>query len=343
MILPFHSTARKKNPGEKIHVLAGDLGGTKTNLAYYSWEETGIIKIRGMQYKSQDFQHISEILGQFMEGLPMPGSVCLAVAGPVMNGMATLTNLNWQIDQHELSRHFRIPKVSLINDLEANAYGIALLDEKDFALIHNVSNITEGNAAIIAPGTGLGEAGLYWDGKYYHPFGSEGGHSDFSPRNESDIELLRYLQKKFGHVSWERLVCGPGILNIYQFLRDEKNFEVQDWLLEKMKDHDNSTIISQHTETSEICNETMARFIRFLAQESANLVLKLKATSGLFIGGGIVPQMVPLFTKYNFNSSYCKSGRLNYLLEKVPIRIILNNKTALLGAAFYGHEHYHHD
>lgn len=182
---------------------------------------------------------------------------------------------------------------------------------KDIAVIHAGDEVPVGNAAVIAPGTGLGEAGLYWDGNYYHPFATEGGHSDFAPRNEFDFEMYTFLQKKFGHVSRERLICDPGIVNIYHFLREEKKWEEPEWLKGKV-------------------------FIRYLAYESANLAFKLKATGGLFIGGGIAPQIVSLFENSSFYSSFCQSGRLNYLLEKIPVKIILNTKTALLGAAFYG-------
>jgi glucokinase len=182
----------------------------------------------------------------------------------------------------------------------------------------------------------LGEAGLFWDGNYYHPFATEGGHCDFAPRNNFDFELYSFLQKKFGHVSWERLVCGPGIVNIYQFLRDEKKRNEPEWLKEKLNGEDEAAVISGHSKQSEICNETMQLFVRYLAYESANLVIKLKATGGLFIGGGIAPQLITLFQDNAFYSSFCQSGRLNYLLEKVPVKVILNPKTALLGAAYVG-------
>ena len=211
-----------------------------------------------------------------------------------------------------------------------------MLTEKDLDILHGGQDSPVGNAAVIAPGTGLGEAGLYWDGEYYHPFATEGGHCDFASRNGFDFELYSFLQHKFGHVSWERSVCGPGIVNIYQFLRDEKRREEPEWVKEKMKNADQAAIISRLVPQSGICKEAMQLFVRYLAYESANLVIKLKATGGLYIGGGIVPQIVPLLQNNVFYSSFCQSGRLNYLLEKVPVKIILNTKTALLGAAWYG-------
>ena len=240
------------------------------------------------------------------------------------------------MDSSEIAKHMRLANVYLINDLEATAYGLAMLTDKDTLVIHKGSVTPSGNAAIISPGTGLGEAGLYFDGKLYHPFATEGGHSDFAPRDNTDFELYEYLQNKFGHVSFERVVCGPGIFNIYQFLKEEKELEEPVWLTDEISEGDAAAVISKHIEKSALCDETMRLFIRFLAHESANLVLKMKATGGLFIGGGSAPQIIPLFEKYQFNTSFVNSGRMNHLLEKVTFSIILNTKTAMLGAAYYG-------
>jgi glucokinase len=240
------------------------------------------------------------------------------------------------MDSNEIAKHISLANVYLINDLEATAYGLAMLTDKDLMIIHKSSDTPFGNAAIIAPGTGLGEAGLYFDGKLYHPFATEGGHSDFASRDKTDFELYEYLQNKFGHVSNERVICGPGILNIYQFLKEEKRLEEPGWIIDKIKKGDAAAVISNHIEQSDLCNQTMRLFICFLAYESANLVLKMKATGGLFIGGGIAPQLISLFEKYQFNYFFVDSGRMNHLLEKVTVSIILNTKTAMLGAAYYG-------
>lgn len=338
MLLPFASTRPSNVKNEKFTALAGDIGATKTNLAIYQWMDGGIARIRESTFISKDYQGILEILKIFMDGLSGPDAVCLAVAGPILGDKAILTNLHWEVRRQEISGFFGTENIYLINDLEANAYGLSMLDEKEISVIHSVSTVSPGNAAIIAPGTGLGEAGIYWDGIHYHPFATEGGHSDFAVRNETEFALLYYLQKKFGHVSWERLVCGPGIMNIYHFLKEEKKMEEPKWLKEKIGTADQASIISEHADTSHLCDETMKYFFLFFARESANLVLKIKATGGLFIGGGIAPKLVPLFTKYHFFSTFCDSGRMNFLLEKVPIHIILNNKAALLGAAYFAHE-----
>ena len=336
MLLRFKIPKESKASRRNSTVLAGDIGATKSNLALFKVEGGNVASLQEAQYKSQEYKNIIELTNTFIKNIPLPDSICFGVAGPVLNGHAKLSNIMWEIDSNELSNHFGVKNVQLINDLEATAYGLAMLTEKDITEIHKGNDAAVGNAAVIAPGTGLGEAGLYWDGNYYHPFATEGGHSDFAPRNQFDFDLYNFLQKKFGHVSWERLVCGPGIVNIYDFLRDEKKREEPEWLQEKYNNGDAAAVISQHVKQSEICKETMQVFIRYLAYESANLILKLKATGGLFIGGGIAPQIVSLFENNVFYSSFCQSGRLNYLLEKVPVKIILNTKTALLGAVYYG-------
>lgn len=316
-------------------ILAADVGATKTNLALFKYEHNDPIVLHYSKFKSNDYSNVIDLINEFQKDLPSPDSICLAVAGPVQNNHAKLTNLAWEIDREDLIRHFKIPGIHLINDLEATAYGLPLLRESDFSEIHKGEN-TAGNIAIIAPGTGLGEAGLYWDGEQHHPFATEGGHCDFAPRNKFDFELYSFIQKKFGHVSWERLICGPGILNIYQFLRDEKKREEPAWLAVEFENADAAIIISRNFHKCEICKETMRLFIGYLAHESANLVLKFKATGGLFIGGGIAPQITSLLQDDIFFSSFCQSGRLSYLLEKITVKIILNTRTALLGAADYG-------
>ena len=336
MLLPIKSSGKLRIQDKSEIVLAGDVGATKTNLALFKSKGNAIVSIAKKEFVSKEYKNITEMIGVFLKESPVPDCFCFGVAGPVMNGRAKLSNLLWDIESRQLARHFKIKKVKLINDLEANAYGLAMLNQKDVTSVHSVKNAEKGNVALISPGTGLGEAGMYWDGEFYHPFATEGGHCDFAPRNEFDFELYNFLKKKFGHVSWERLICGPGIVNIYHFLRDIKKRKEPEWLMKKMKEGDAAAIISQHVDKSAICKETMEHFIRYLAYESANIVLKFKATGGLFIGGGIAPKIISLFKENNFYDSYCQSGRLNYLLEKVPIKIILNEETALLGAAWYG-------
>ena len=335
-MLPLLFSDSNKNKAGNFLVLAGDVGATKTNLALFKMNGNGAEALKEGNYKSQQYKSFTEITDDFLKGQADPEACCIGVAGPVFDGKVKLTNLSWKMDSSEIAKHIKLENVYLINDLEATAYGLAMLTDKDTVVIHKGSDMASGNAAIIAPGTGLGEAGLYFDEKLYHPFATEGGHTDFASRDKTDFELYEYLQNKFGHVSYERVICGPGILNIYQFLKEEKKLEEPGWLSNEINKGDAAAVISKHIEQSILCDETMRLFIRFLANESANLSLKMKATGGLFIGGGIAPQLIPLFEKYQFNNSFLDSGRMNHLLEKVTVRIILNPKTALLGAAYYG-------
>lgn len=328
--------SEKRSSGKSITVLAGDIGGTKTNLALFSMSGDQLTPLKEASYKSQDFESFTRIADHFLKGATLPEAICIGVAGPVLGGKVKLTNLVWEIDGHEIADHLGVAEVQLINDLEAMAYGLAMLSNKDAKLVHEGMKDASGNAAVIAPGTGLGQAGLFWDGQFYHPFATEGGHCDFAPRNQMDFDLYEFLQYEFGHVSWERLVCGPGIFNIYRFLREVMKLKEPAWLTQKLSEGDAPAVISKNVDNSELCKETMQLFIRYLAFESANLVLKMKATGGLFIGGGIPPQIIRLFGEYQFNQFFLGSGRMNLLLEKVPVKIILNPKAGLLGAAYYG-------
>ncbi|PWU02412.1 MAG: glucokinase, partial [Bacteroidetes bacterium] len=199
-----------------INILAGDVGGTKTNIALYRADKKGLTLLRESRYTSREYQSLKDIISQF-SGNEWPDKICMAVAGPVLNGKVKLTNLSWDLDSNKMSEELKVP-INFINDLEANAYGLAGMHSSELAPIHTSELSGSGNIALISAGTGLGEAGLYFDGKKYHPFAAEGGHSDFAPRTEQDVQLWRYLQKQFGHVSWERVVAGPGIHNIFLYL-----------------------------------------------------------------------------------------------------------------------------
>lgn len=340
MILNFKPSIKQLQAKKQdMLVLAGDIGGTKTNLALFKASGDEIVPLHNNSYHTSDFSSLIELLALFLKDIPDPHKICLGVAGPVLNGHAKLSNIKWEIDQKELNKHFK-KDFSIINDLEATAYGLAMLNESETVVIHQGKEQIPGNAAVIAPGTGLGEAGIYWDARFYHPFATEGGHADFASRNAQDFDLFLYLQKQFGHVSWERVLSGPGIIQIYQFLVQEVKREESAFIREKFKNGYDASIISQNVEKCPLCKETMQLFIRFLAFESANLVLKHNATGGLFIGGGIAPSILSLFKEYDFNRFFCQSGRLNDLIENVTVRVILNTKAALLGAAWFG---VHHD
>jgi len=331
--------AFKKELSKEINpatILAGDTGGTKTNMALYRSDDKGLTLLREKRYASHDYSSLTDIVLDFC-GKNMPDRYCSAVAGPVLKGKSHLTNLNWQLDSEEMGQTLKIP-VCFINDLEATAYGLAGLEEDKRMVLAEGEPGAVGNIAIIAPGTGLGEAGLYWDGQRYHPFATEGGHSDFAPRNETDIELYRYLQQQFGHVSWERVVSGMGIKTLYHFLTDARKEPVPDWLAERMQKEDPAAVISEVAIRHEdpVCAEAMDLFVRYLATESASLVLKLMATGGLYIAGGIPPKILPLLQHKNWEENFDNNGRMHDLSEKVPVYVVLNDKMALMGAAYYG-------
>lgn len=342
-LLPIPIAFPNKTMPIGINLLAADIGATKTDMALFksvlsdqSKEPTLVVQKEAV-YRSKEWTNLADMIWHFLDKLSVPDCISLAIAGPVENGKCKVTNLDWTVDIADLKADFNRENIFLINDLEANAYGLAALKHEDLITIYKGNGNGKGNAAIISPGTGLGEAGLYWDGSHLHPFATEGGHSDFGPRNETDVELVKYFLEKYKHISWERVVSGPGIYSIYQFLRDDKEMDSPGLLEVQIQQGDPAAAISKAaTEDCKIAQETMNMFIRFLAEEAANLALKLKATGGVFIGGGIIPKIWNSHYQSVFLLHFFEVGRLRPLVESVPVHIILNNKTALLGAANYG-------
>ena len=317
-------------------ILAGDVGGTKANLALFHFEKDTLEPIKHKTYKTDDWSSFLELMASFhSNNLPPIESICLGVAGPVIDGRVVGTNFSWELDEKEISSALKVERVSIINDMEANAYGLSVLTKKDIVEIKDGAWI-RGNAAVISPGTGLGEVGLYWDGVHYHPFASEGGHCDFSPRTELDIKFLRFIQKKFGHVSWERIVSGPGIVNIYEFLLEDKNITESENLRNKLNNEDMAASISNCARDGsiKICEEAMQLFNIYLATEAAQMALKFKALGGIFIGGGILPKIIDLVDKDLFLHHFLHSDKMNTLLKKIPVNVILNDNSPLFGAAF---------
>ncbi len=320
-------------------VLAADVGGTKTNMALFRFRGGRMEVLREHTFKSASHNSMEDMILKFRaQGEEVFHSVSLAIAGPVYKGKAHGTNLPWDVEDAVLRKAIDVEEVYLLNDLEANAYGLSGLENEDLVKLYPGDPAATGNAAIISPGTGLGEAGMYFDGRYYHPFATEGGHCDFSPQNELDIEMLTYLQRNWDHVSWERVISGPGILHIFEFFRYVRKMPVPSWLDEAMEQGNGGLAISKGAleDSCEICQATIDLFLRYLAEESGNLILKYKATGGLFIGGGIVPDLIGELDLELFLHYLQNSGRMEHLLKQVPVTVIMNEKTALLGAAFYG-------
>lgn len=319
-------------------ILAADVGGTKTNLALFKIINDALEVISEKSYKTKKYKSFIDLFNEFYTNNHIKiDAICLGVAGPVIEGVAKGTNFPWIIDGREISKKLKIKSVFVINDLEANAYGLAALQEDDFETITSGENIA-GNAAIISPGTGLGEAGLFWDGKKYRPFATEGGHCSFSPQFRLDLELFSFMHQKYRYVSWERLLSGQGIIDIHEFLRKLRGYPLPLWFMEKSIKEDPAVLITKTAIDMDdvICVETLDIFLRYLAYEASQLALKFKATGGIYIGGGIVPKIIKGIDKDIFTNNFVQSGRMAPLLEMIPVKVILNEKTPLMGAALYG-------
>ena len=317
-------------------ILAGDVGGTNTRLAVFDDKGGRLTPTAEATFPSREHGSLESVLRKFNGAHPLPiDRACFGVAGPVRHGRSDATNLAWVVDARLVARELGLQAVGLINDLEANAYGIAALEPNDFAVLNAGAPDAEGNQAIISAGTGLGEAGLTWDGKQHRPFATEGGHSDFAPRNHLEMELLGYLLKQFQRVSYERVVSGPGLLNIYRFLRDTGRGEEPAWLAEKMRDQDPGAVVSQAAfdGKSDLCVQALDLFVSLYGAEAGNLALKLLATGGVYLGGGIAPKIISKLQDPIFLNAFTAKGRLKPLLQAMPVRVILNDRTALLGAA----------
>ena len=320
-------------------ILAGDIGGTYTRLGAFSTEGNRLECVAEKVYPNHNYENLAQILPLFIRGEGIPvHSACFGVAGPVRAGRSKISNLSWIIDAKELASQLKLNSVGLLNDLEAYAYGIDALESKDFIALAEGSSDAEGNRAVISARTGLGMAGLYWDGYRHHPFACEGGHADFAPRDELQIQLLGYLQKKFGRISCERILSGPGLRNIYEFLRETHRAEEPDWLREQMHAAaDPAPLISQFALEGKaaICEQALTIFVSVFGAEAGNCALRYLTTGGIFIGGHIAAKIVGKMTDPIFMTSFLDKGRMGDLLKEMPVKIILNEDCGLIGAARY--------
>jgi len=321
-------------------ILAGDIGGTKTVLALYRDPSEKLEPIKEEVFKSQEFPQFEQVLSKFF-GENKNGkmsAICIGVAGPVKNGRCETTNLPWVLDEKEIGKTWGVEKVKLLNDLEAAAYGMLFLPSHEMAELNKGTPSSEkGNIAVIAAGTGLGEAFLCWDSGGYIPVASEGGHSDFAPQSDQEIELLKFLRSELGHVSYERILSGPGIFNIYRFLRATGPYPEPDWLKEKLQSGDPSATITQIglARENELCLETLNLFTSIYGAEAGNLALKALSVSGVFIGGGIAPKIFEKLNDGAFMKAFLNKGRYTKLLKEIPVKVSLNSKAPLIGAAQY--------
>jgi glucokinase len=319
-------------------ILAGDIGGTNTRLALVETTTGELEIIAEKTFPSREWPSLEATIGEFLsQHSCAPARACFGIAGPVRNERCEATNLPWVVDSKAVAKRLRLKRIGLINDLVANAYGVAVLKSKDLAVLNKGVRNATGNKAIISAGTGLGEAGMYWDGENHRPFASEGGHVDFAPRNRLEMELLNYSLNHFRRVSYERLVSGPGLAEIYRFLRDTGKGDEPSWLAEQMRHGDPAPIISQNAMEgrSPLCLQALDLFVSIYGAEAGNLALKIMATGGVYLGGGIAPKIVSKLKDPEFMNAFTAKGRMRPLLQDIPVMVITNPKTALLGAARY--------
>ena len=342
MKFPLYLPQIENPANNNLSILAADVGGTKTNIAQFVSQNGKMVLQLEETYTTNHHNSLTEIILDFIKknNFEKPDRISIGAAGPVVNGTCHTTNIKFKIDVTELRRDLQIDKAYLINDLEATAFGMTEMDDEFMVTMRNGNPSIGGHIAILAPGTGLGEACLFWDGKYLRPMPSEGGHSEFAPRTDVEFELVKFLQKTYGEIIvWERLVSGPAIYKIYEFLRDVKGYEEQAWLTQKLaKAKDKSAVISE-TAMSGLCTTcvlAMEMLVDFMARRANNMVLNYKATGGLILAGGIPPRIYNFINKDKIEESFLKCDEMEPLLAGIPIYLNLNSKTALYGAAYYG-------
>lgn len=342
MKFPLYLPQIENPANNNLSILAADVGGTKTNIAQFVSQNGKMVLQLEETYTTNHHNSLTEIILDFIKknNFEKPDRISIGAAGPVVNGTCHTTNIKFKIDVTELSRDLQINKVYLINDLEATAFGMTEVDDEFIITMRNGNPSIGGHIAILAPGTGLGEACLFWDGKYLRPMPSEGGHSEFAPRTDVEFELVKFLQKTYGEIIvWERLVSGPAIYKIYEFLRDVKGYEEQAWLTQKLAEAKDKSAVISETAMSGLCTTcvlAMEMLVDFMARRANNMVLNYKATGGLILAGGIPPRIYNFINKEKIEESFLKCDEMEPLLAGIPIYLNLNSKTALYGAAYYG-------
>jgi len=317
-------------------ILAGDIGGTNARLAYFQPQNGRFQLVSERVFPSRDHRGLGEIVTRFLdESGTRPEAACFGIAGPVRNGRVETSNLPWVIEQSVLANQIHLAATLLINDLEASAWGIGALGTEDLVTLNPGGGSVSGNQGVIAPGTGLGEAGLFWDGSRHHVFAAEGGHTDFAPRGDLQIELLRYLTKRFGHVSYERILSGPGLVNVYEFLCANGCGKESAELAASMESGDPAAAISRAALSGKdsLASKALDLWITVYGAEASNLALKIMSTGGLFLAGGISPKILPRLKASVFMDAFLDKGRMRALVEAMPVHVVTNEKAGLLGAA----------
>lgn len=320
-------------------VLAGDIGGTKTQLALFAVEGERLRLEAPQRFLSKQYSGLVPVLHDYLTGTRPPlDAACFGIAGAVVDGKVTTPNLPWIVDAADVRRALQLEAVTLLNDLEAAAYGIFTLDDDEFALLNHGTMRHAGNKAVIAAGTGLGQTILYDDGHHFRPLASEGGHGDFAPRNEIEIELLRHLIGRFGHVSYERVVSGPGLVNIYRFLKEVRRMEEPAALRERFaREDDRAAVISKAALAGEfeICVVALDLLVSVYGAEAGNLALRAKSVRGLYVGGGIAPKIIAKLQDGTFMRAFKDKGRYADFMAAIAVQVVLNEQAALRGAAYH--------
>lgn len=321
-------------------ILAGDIGGTKTVLALYERTADDVRLVNEATFSSREYNTLEQVVSEFLgDKRPALYGACFGVAGPVQGGMARLTNLPWILDESRLAKALETPRVRLLNDLEAAAYGMLFLGPHEFeSLQPGRATSRPGHIAVIAPGTGLGEAILHYDGQHYVALASEGGHTDFAPRTDDEIALLRHLRSAFGgHVSYERILSGAGFANLYRFLRTHSGTPEPAWLTAELSSGDPNAAITAAALAGKdaACVQAMKMFCAVLGAEAANLALKGLTTGGVIIGGGIPPKILPALRDGTLIAAFNDKGRFANLTSTLPVRVALNPRAPLIGASHF--------
>ena len=329
--------ARNMKPikGE-VTVLAGDVGGTKTNLGLYIVGKQRPRATIVESFPSGESADLETIVERFLERHPvLVRSACFGIAGPVLQGESKTTNLPWKVSEVSLKKRFQWHRVRLLNDLTATALTVPLLTSRERIAINKVRVPKNQNLALVAPGTGLGEALLVFRNGEYIPIPSEGGHVDFAPSNEAEVRLWRFLREKFGHVSVERVLSGPGLVNLYAWLRDAEGYREPGWLKKRFEEGDPARVVTETAlkERHPLCREALHVFVSVLGRTAGNLALTGTATGGVYLGGGIPPKILPALRQGLFMKAFVDKGRFEDYLKEIPVRVIMNDKAALLGAA----------
>jgi glucokinase len=322
-------------------ILAGDIGGTKVSLGLFQKRGENLVLVAEEEHASRELRSFEDGLRAFVKDHASTGirAACFGVAGPVVGGRCHTTNLPWTLEEKALAEHLGVGRVKLLNDVEAAAYGMLHLRARDLVPLNpGASARRDGNIAILSVGTGLGQAMLYWDGSWHQPIASEGGHGDFAPRTEQEVALFRFMRERLGgHVSYERVIAGPGLFNIYTFLRESGFAAEPTWLAEQIEREDPSAAISEVGLAGRhpLCVEALNLFCAILGAEAGNLVLRYLATGGIYLAGGVPPKILPALRDGGFLTAFADKGRFTELVQRTPVHVSLEPRAPLIGAAHY--------